>query len=639
MIRPVLASLAALALAAATALPAQAQVPAAPASPPPSPPADVTNLAHLDFLLDAAPLLPDVPGHTTYRQAQEPVAEAPWVYADHQADGSFRRVGGGSHDAATGRWGQGSFDADDIARAAVVYVRDWQQNRSLSSRDHAYQLLRELTYLQTASGPNAGNVVLWQQPDGTLNPSPTPADSPNPGDAGESFWLARTIWALGEAYPAFRQADPAFASFLKDRYGLAVTALDRGSLAKYGQWDTANGARVPAWLVSQSTTATSEAALGLTAFLRADPTDAASRSALEKEAAGVAAMAAGDPGRWPFGGFLATTTSRSMWNGWGGEAPAALADAAAVLGRADYQRTAENAVRNFVPQVLTTGAPDNGWTPTPFDRSQIAYGADALVQSVLAVAGHSHDPAFKGLAGIAAGWFFGANPTSSPLYDPATGVCVDGVGSDGAVNRNCGAESTIHTEMTMLALDAHPEIRAVATGTTSVESASGLDVVEAESGSLSGPAKVAAPASAWTGSANWSGSFVDAADGSAVTVPLGQLAGPARVHPVVDVAAGPSGTTTWTATLRDGTTLRLGTTDNGGLGSQGIAPTSDALLPLTLPGTVPADAVSITGHVSGGSAKIDALLLQPATAALSLGGRPGLVLRAPATGGFSVTHR
>jgi hypothetical protein len=639
VIRPALASLAALALAAAAALPAQAQVPAAHASPPSAPAADVTHLAHLDFLLDAAPLLPGIPGHTTYRQSQEPSAEAPWVYADHQADGSFKRVGGGAHDPVTGHWGQGSFDADDIARAAVVYVRDWQQNRSPSSRDHAYQLLRELTYLQTSSGPTAGNVVLWQQPDGTLNPSPTPADSPNPSDAGESFWLARTLWALGEAYPAFHDADPAFASFLKDRYSLALAALNRGSLAKYGQWDTANGARVPAWLVSQSTTATSEAALGVTAFLRADPTDAASRSALEKEAAGIAAMAAGDPGRWPFGGFLATTTSRSMWNGWGGEAPAALADAAAALDRPDYQRTAENAVRNFIPQVLTTGGPDNGWTPTPFDRSQIAYGADAVVQSVLAVAAQSHDPALKGLAGIAAGWFFGANRTGRPLYDPATGVCVDGIGGDGTVNHNCGAESTIHTEMTMLALDAHPEVRAVATRATSIESAAGLNVVEAEGGTLSGPAKVSAPISAWTGSGNWSGSFVDAADGSTVTIPLGQLAGATRVHPVVDVAAAPSGTTTWTATLRDGTTLRLGTTDNGGLGSQGIAPTPDALLPLTLPGTVPASAVSITAQISGGSAKIDALLLQPSTAALSLGGSSGLTLRAPATGGFSISRR
>ena len=88
----------------------------------------LTNLAHLDFLLDDVPLLAGVAGHTTYRAAQEPVARAPWVYADRQADGSFHRVGGGPiTDAARGWYAQGAYDADDISRAAVVYLRDWKQ--------------------------------------------------------------------------------------------------------------------------------------------------------------------------------------------------------------------------------------------------------------------------------------------------------------------------------------------------------------------------------------------------------------------------------------------------------------------------------------------------------------------------------
>ena len=52
------------------------------------------------------------------------------------------------------------------------------------------------------------------------------------------------------------------------------------------------------------------------------------------------------------------------------------------------------------------------------------------------------------LAGIAAGWFFGANPAGVPVYDPATGVTNDGVQGDGTVNPNSGAESTIHGLLT-----------------------------------------------------------------------------------------------------------------------------------------------------------------------------------------------
>ena len=96
-------------------------------------------------------------------------------------------------------------------------------------------MLRGLTYLQTVSGPNAGNVVLWMQPDGTLNPSAEPVELPDPSDSDASYWLARTIWALGEGYAAFKDADPAFARFLERRLDLAVAAVDRQVLDAYGQ--------------------------------------------------------------------------------------------------------------------------------------------------------------------------------------------------------------------------------------------------------------------------------------------------------------------------------------------------------------------------------------------------------------------
>ena len=56
--------------------------------------------------------------------------------------GTFQRVGGGALDAATGYWGQGAYNADDIARAAVVYLRHWTLTGAEASRDNAYELLR-----------------------------------------------------------------------------------------------------------------------------------------------------------------------------------------------------------------------------------------------------------------------------------------------------------------------------------------------------------------------------------------------------------------------------------------------------------------------------------------------------------------
>ncbi|WBM79495.1 hypothetical protein KIV56_14305 [Cryobacterium breve] len=145
------------------------------ATPAPATGRPLTNLAHLNFLLDAVPLAQSAE-HTTYRLAEQPTAQAPWTYANRNADGSYTRIGGGSLDAGTGHWSQGAYNADDIARTAVVYLRHWKLTGDASSRDHAVQTLRALTYLQTATGPNAGNVVLWQQADGTLTPSATPKE-------------------------------------------------------------------------------------------------------------------------------------------------------------------------------------------------------------------------------------------------------------------------------------------------------------------------------------------------------------------------------------------------------------------------------------------------------------------------------
>ncbi|GAA1108485.1 hypothetical protein GCM10009630_01790 [Kribbella jejuensis] len=215
----------------------------------------LSNLAHLDFLRTTV-VPPTAPGHTTYGSGPLGVL---WTYAEHQADGSYRRVGGGTYDAATNTYGQGAFNADDIARAAVVYVRHWQLFRRTSSLDAARGLLRALTFLQS---PN-GNVVLWMQPDGTLNPSAKPVELPDPSDSGPSYWLARTVWALGEGYATFRHTDSAFAGFLRERLELAIAALERQVLVRYGSYNIIDGRRLPAWLIVNGADATSEAVLGL----------------------------------------------------------------------------------------------------------------------------------------------------------------------------------------------------------------------------------------------------------------------------------------------------------------------------------------------------------------------------------------
>ena len=296
----------------------------------------LANLAHLDFLrVRVRP--PEQAGHTTIDLADDPFVGGLWVYAEPDGAGGYRRVGGGAHDTATDTWSQGAYDADDIARAAVVYLRHFRLTGSPASRAAARELLRGLTFLQTATGPDAGRTVLWMQPDGTLNPSADPVELPDPSDSGPSYWTARTVWALGEGYAVLRDVDPRFAGFLGDRLDLAVATGRRDLGAKVGRHLAVDGRRAPAWLVVDDAGATAEAVLGLAAYVRAAtghrPSAGSAREVLEVLADGVARQQAGDARTWPFGAVLPSARSASLWHAWAGMAPAALARAGAVLAR------------------------------------------------------------------------------------------------------------------------------------------------------------------------------------------------------------------------------------------------------------------------------------------------------------------
>ena len=592
--------------AVGTATPAAA---APPAGPPLTP---LTNLAHLRWLLDDVRLVPTAT-HTTIDIATQPSGLAPWTYANANPGGGWTRVGGGSLDATTGYWSQGAYNADDIARAAVVFVRAAAQGAGGAVAD-ARGLLRTLTYLQDATGPNAGNVALWMQADGTLNLTPQPPDSPNPSDSAESYWLARTIWAVGEGYAAFRATDPAMAAFLRDRLHLGLDALDRGCLSAYGRWLVADDVRVPAWLITGGADATAEACLGLAAYVQAQPDDRRARTALARLAEGVAAMRSGDTAVWPFGAVLPWTQSQSFWHAWGGEAPQALCRTAAVIGGSALRAAGLSDAGSFTPQVLTSGGPHNSWTPVP-GEAQIAYGAEGRVSGLLAAGDLTSSAGFVTLAGLAAGWFFGANTSGRAAYDPATGATFDGVEVDGRINANSGAESTIHGLLAMLALDAHPVAAAIASSITGY-AFDGLTVVEAEGGALTGGATVVRPPSAWTGAANWSGAaYVAVPAGGRITLDVSGHDG-ALVHPIVNRRPGSHGTSTYTAVDGRGRRTVLGRVDNGGLRTTGVVQADGLLKPFPLSRALPAGAVSVVVETSG-DLQLDALMLQPLVTTVS----------------------
>ncbi|MBB2988295.1 hypothetical protein [Terracoccus luteus] len=603
--------------------------------------APLTNLAHLDFLGDRV-TPPRQPGHTTYRAAADPSFGVLWTYAEPDGDsGAYTRIGGGTYDPATDTYTQGAFNADDVSRAAVVYLRHWQQTGSATSRDRAFEMLRGLAYFQTVSGRDAGNVVLWMQPDGTLNRSAEPVELPDPSDSDASFWLARTVWAFGEGYAAFKDADPAFARFLRDRLDLSVAALDRQVLDQYGRYLQIDGRRTPAWLVNDGTDATAEAVLGLAAYVEAGG-PATARRALARFAEGMTALQAGDTRSWPFEAVQQWGLSRSVWHAWASQQPAALSRAGDVLSRDALVRVAERESGTFDPWLLTTTGAVNGMLPVPLERNQIAYGVDSRVQSLTETAdavanGLDADAAgsrgLRALAGMEAAWYFGANASEQPAYDPTTGRTVDGIEADGRVNRNAGAESTIHGLLSMLVLDAHPDIAAVARNGRLV-ARSQLGVLEGEDAATTGAAEVVTPSSLWTGEASYSGrGYVALGAGSTATMRLPD--GPSRiVMAVVDLQPGSTAVTTFSA----GGWV-LGQVRAGAVGPQGASEALGALLPVTLRLPVPDGAITLTATTTADGSdttRLDAVVLQPEVTRAVIEGAGAPIALVRNAGGSSV---
>ncbi|WP_394216432.1 hypothetical protein [Brachybacterium vulturis] len=572
----------------------------------------LTNLDHLRFLLAEVPL-PAIEGHSRFEDSS-PTGLAPWTYADRAAHGAFTRVGGGELDPTTGHWSQGAYNADDISRAAIVFLRAHAAFGEESDLATARDLLRTLTYLQVDSGEFAGNVVLWQQSDGTLNRSAIPVELPDPSDSEESYWLARTVWALGEGIAGLAQADPDFAAFLRERLHLALEALERASLGRYGRWEVADGVDVPGWLIAGGADATGEAVLGLVAALDALPEDSRIAGALDRYAEGISAMASGGVGAWPFGAVLPWTGSQSFWHAWGGLAPAALATAAPVTGRGLDAAVGDAGV--FTPQLLTSGGPHNAWSPVP-GEAQIAYGVQCRVETLLRTADATGGQGLRELAALVAGWFFGANPAGERVYDPATGVTVDGIEPDGRLNRNSGAESTIHALLTMIALDEERTLARTAQRLTATPQYHGMQWLPAEEAQLGGDASVVTPESPWTGESNWHGSYVLADDGGTVRFALSAearaavSAGGATAHPLLHRLADDAGVSHWTAIDAAGARTALGSLELGGAGSPGVTEWDGVLRPQRLEVPIPEDAVAIEA-VSEGRMELDELMLLPA---------------------------
>jgi hypothetical protein len=318
---------------------------------------------------------------------------------------------------------------DDVARAVVLGLRAWEQERDTQGRDLARRWLSFLPYMQGDDG-RFTNFILDAAGERNMN-----GQTSYPGGL---WWTSRALWALGAAYRVLG---------------------DEGALERWlrcplpARAETASYARVTGVL-----------ALAALEVLRAEPPAPLRRRfqhLLEEWSAELFACMDGylrdEPGQArarerPMGARLAEPGEakrpppEAQVGLWGYHQFPALVEAGVWLDRPDYLAACAQTVERLVEPTLAAGFL---YAFPGVKANQCAYCVSPMMQGLAALYRATGKERYRELALQTYGWFVGENDAGAAMYDPQTGRCLDGV-NDGQASSNCGAESAIEAGLAEL---------------------------------------------------------------------------------------------------------------------------------------------------------------------------------------------
>jgi hypothetical protein len=294
---------------------------------------------------------------------------------------------------------------DDVARAVVLGLRAWEQERDAQGRDLARRWLTFLPYMQGADG-RFTNFILNRAGERNMT-----GQTSYPGGI---WWTSRALWALGAAYRVL--GDEAAL-----QHWLLCPLPARAETASYAK-------------------ATGVLALAALEVLRADPPPHLRerfKQLLEDWAADL------------FGcmdGYLRDAPGQEQVGLWGYHQFPALAEAGAWMERPEYLEACARTVERLVEPTLAAGFL---YAFPGVKENQCAYCLSPMMQGLADLYRATGAARYRTLALRTFGWFTGDNDASTVMYDAQTGRCLDGITNDQA-SRNCGAESAIEAGLAEL---------------------------------------------------------------------------------------------------------------------------------------------------------------------------------------------
>lgn len=339
---------------------------------------------------------------------------------------------------------------DDVARALVFYCRFYQEKPSPEVLRKIKSLTAFVLHMQAENG-FFHNFLL---PGGQIN------TTHQNSTAIASWWSWRALWGLSEVgllrnaelADLQKQVKPAMNILVKNMQGVCPSSHDT---------IVYDGVVLPKCLGECGADQTSVMLLGLANFYQTNPSDSL-KNLLLSLGDQLLMMQKGGEAVLPFSAFLSW---RNNWHGWGNTQAYALLRAGKVLQHQPFIEAGLNEVRNFYPEVLKLGflrefkltKTDSLFSMQDVKQlPQIAYDISPMVLASATAFELTQDTIFAKQTGQLATWFFGNNPAKKPMYDPATGRCLDGINSPTELNQNSGAESTIEALLALQAVEKMP---------------------------------------------------------------------------------------------------------------------------------------------------------------------------------------
>ena len=398
------------------------------------PPKDITlvNTSHLDYLYTPVVFSTGIQAAGVYIYSEAP---------------DYHLVGAGN---------EGYTCVDDVARAALVYLRSNNFLSDTAIQSKAFNLIRFILEMQSPNGYFYNFLLTGNQ----INTNGlTSINTPQ-------WWSWRALQTLTEASPLIKIKNVQLSGLIDQAILKLVTTIKVDLVNIPKSTKVVSGITVPQWLPAGS--GTDQAAiliLGLIPYCKVT-NDAVLTEYVKKLADGISMMQQGDATHYPYGSFLSW---ENTWHAYGNDQAYALLKAGIFLNDPSYTTKALAEVDNFYPWLLQNGMKSSFVVTKNSVQiqlvsekifEQIAYGIRPMVFASIEAFILTGQDKYADLAGHLAAWFLGANEAGKNMFSVTTGRCYDAITSPGNINVNSGAESTIEALLTLQRVENYPVIKA-----------------------------------------------------------------------------------------------------------------------------------------------------------------------------------